>query len=289
MVQKSFGTGGTFKKLETISDYLQFYTRALNGKFKLTYLDPFAGTGEVPIRGSLPLLDGVVEYEKFLAGSARMAFSVRPAFDRYVISDLKKAHASSLLDLQLQYPDIVERVTITQSEANQAVADYCKIHNPVTDRAVIFLDPFGNQVKWSTIELIAQTKGIDLWYLFPAGLGVARQISDDGTVQMDAESSLNEMFGDRSWFESATQLNTQMDLLSIDVQTRTKVADTADAVTRQMIRKMKSVFKGVVLDEWLRLGKKGGHWYSLLFAISNDSKPAKELARRVAKDIMRTK
>jgi three-Cys-motif partner protein len=34
-------------------------------------------------------------------------------------------------------------------------------------RAVLFLDPYGMQVEWQTIEAIAKTAAIDLWLLFP--------------------------------------------------------------------------------------------------------------------------
>ena len=33
----------------------------------------------------------------------------------------------------------------------------------------LFLDPYGMQVEWATIESIAHTQAIDLWLLFSAG------------------------------------------------------------------------------------------------------------------------
>lgn len=53
-----------------------------------------------------------------------------------------------------------------------------------------------------------------------------------------------------------------------------------------MIERMKTVFKGVVLDEWLPLGRGGSHWYSLLFACANPSSQAKQIAERVARAVM---
>lgn len=289
MAQEAFGTAGTIVKLDTIADYLQFYTKALSGKFRLTYVDPFAGTGEVPLKGSLPLFEGLIEYERVMAGSAKKALSVSPAFDHYLLADIKKANVEALSELKSKYPSIAQKIVISRGEANQIVSDYCAQHDPRYDRAVIFLDPFGNQVRWSTIETVANTKGIDLWYLFPAGLGVARQISDDAKIQKDAEESLNLMFGDRGWFDAATQPSGQMDLLHGALNERVKMTATAEAITKYMIAKMKPIFPGIVLDEWLPLGKNGGHWYSLIFACSNDSRAAKDLARRVASGIMKKK
>jgi three-Cys-motif partner protein len=155
-------------------------------------------------------------------------------------------------------------------------------------RAVVFLDPFGNSVKWTTIEAIAAVEKIDLWYLFPSGIGVVRQISRDTSVQKDAEGSLDEMFGTTNWRDSFSARMPQPDIFDPDRETSVKIA-TADAVTRYMIARMKTVFKGSVLDRWLPLGKKGGHWYSLIFACSNPSSAARNLATRVANDIMRRK
>jgi len=288
MAQKSFGTGGTITKLNTIADYLQFYTTALGGKFRLTYIDGFAGSGEIPIKSELPLFDGVIEYEKVIPGSARNSLSLDRPFDSYVFADTKKSNVTSLSLLSKEFPHLADRIRVVRGDANGVVLDYCTAHNPKTDRAVIFLDPFGNHVNWSTVEAVARCKGIDLWYLFPSGLGVVRQISDDASVQKDAEESLNRIFGDNSWIEASTVHTGQLNLLEVESEDRRKTA-TADSITRHFISKMRNVFEGVVLDEWLALGAKNGHWYSLVFACSNDSEKAKSLARRVAKDIMKKK
>jgi hypothetical protein len=60
-------------------------------------------------------------------------------------------------------------------------------------------------------------------------------------------------------------------------------------VTRFMIRRMRETFKGVVLDEWLPLGRAGSHWYSLLFACANPSGKATDIAGRIARDVMKRK
>jgi three-Cys-motif partner protein len=67
-------------------------------------------------------------------------------------------------------------------------------------RAVVFLDPFGNQVAWDTIKEIAATKAIDLWYLFPAGLGVNRQIGKCGAAHESYHArSLDKLLGTFDW------------------------------------------------------------------------------------------
>jgi three-Cys-motif partner protein len=288
LAQKAFGNKSTVKKLQTLTDYLDFYTTALNGKFRLNYFDAFAGTGEIPYGSSLTLFEGIAEIETVIEGSARRSLKLRVPFNRYYFSDGKLSNANDLEKLRVEFPSLASSIFTSHGDANDKISHYCKFNNLKNDRTVFFLDPYGNQVKWSTIEDIAQTEGSDLWYLFPAGLGVVRQMSKDAKIQKDAETSLNMLFGDNTWFDALTEQTFQPDMLDPTLEVRRKIA-TSDAVTRFMIKKMKSVFKGKVLDSWLPLGKAGGHWYSLIFACSNKNPKAHELATRVARDIMRRK
>ncbi len=156
------------------------------------------------------------------------------------------------------------------------------------DRALVFLDPFGNQVNWNTLEAIAATRKIDLWYLFPAGLGVARQIKNAGDIVSDAEASLDRMFGGGEWREECVALETKPDLFSDDLTVTRKIA-TAEGITRYMIKKMGMIFGGCVSQSWLPLGRDGRHNFSLLFACSNPASTAKGLAQKVAHEIMTRK
>ncbi len=288
MAQRSFGNKSTIKKLNTVADYLSFYTRALPDRFRLNYFDAFAGTGEIPHGDSLPLFEGMADLATVIEGSARKSLKIPLPFDRYFFSDVKRSHVIELNNLKDEFPKLAPRIHIRSGDANQLVNDYCQQEITSNDRTVFFLDPYGNQVQWSTIRAISETSGSDLWYLFPAGLGVVRQLSSKATVREEAENSLNQLFGDNSWYEAFTAPAEQLDWIDQSDDQRRKIA-TADAVTRFMIKKMKTIFKGIVLDDWLPLGKQGGHWYSLIFACSNQSNPARELAGRVARDIMRRK
>lgn len=287
MAQKSFAGKGTVSKLKTLADYLSFYTRALSGRFRLHYLDAFAGTGEIPFANDLPLLGDGAEASAIIEGSARRALKIPQPFDRYVFVDQRAKNVAELNALRIEFPELSGRIDVQKADANVAVEKFCRDLRP-TDRAVVFLDPFGNQVLWTTIKSIAATSNIDLWYLFPAGLGVARQITKEGRVLADAEASLDRMFGNSEWRQALIETRATTDLFGTTGDLNQKLA-TAESVTRLMISQMKTIFRGGVLDEWLPLGKRGRHEYSLLFAWSNPSSKASRLARRVAKDIMKRK
>jgi three-Cys-motif partner protein len=80
---------------------------------------------------------------------------------------------------------------VQTSDANQAVHGFCAGTDWSKTRAIMFLDPFGNQVNWETIQVIASTRAIDLWYLFPAHLGVNRQIAASGIMEDTKAASLD--------------------------------------------------------------------------------------------------
>jgi len=287
VAQQPFGGKGTLTKLRTISDYLSFYTTALGGRFRLLYLDAFAGSGEIPLAKELPLLPDTAESASVIEGSALRSLKLDRPFDRYVFVDARAANVASLIGLRAEFPTLADRIYVRRADANLAVEEFCKELRP-SDRAVIFLDPFGNQVSWTTIEAVASTSNVDLWYLFPAGLGVVRQITNDGRVLADAEASLDRMFGNQEWRNKMVTKRTSDDLFGLAESQSEKVA-TAEGVRRLMISQMKQLFRGGVLENWLPLGKGRRHEYSLLFAWSNPSGKAKSLAGRVAADIMRRK
>ena len=61
----------------------------------------------------------------------------------------------------------------------------------------MFLDPYGMQVRWDTIEAIAETKAIDLWLLFPLGVAVNRMLKNDGNINESWAEKLDIIFGTR--------------------------------------------------------------------------------------------
>ena len=178
-------------------------------------------------------------------------------------------------------------IEILNSDANAGLKKLCLERDWKKCRAVVFLDPFGSHVEWSTIVALAETRAVDLWYLFPAGLSVHRQVrSADGTVHESHQASLDRILGTKNWRTAfAEQLDGEPDLFEA-ARPQTRKVVTAASATHFMIDRMKTVFKGGVLDEWLLLGSGNVHMFSLLFAWANPSEKAKkagDIARAVLK------
>jgi three-Cys-motif partner protein len=90
----------TDKKLRALQRYLEAYMKLMEGKpsaarpFTKVYFDAFCGSGSRI--GSEASLFAGQELQQFSEFSPRVALSIKPAFDRYVFCDSKKAHVERL-------------------------------------------------------------------------------------------------------------------------------------------------------------------------------------------------
>lgn len=170
-----FGGDWTTEKLESVRKYLGAYTTALkNTHFRIAYIDAFAGTG---YRAKRPRREGSLvqstmpgfppEYyerdsQEFLDGSARIALQVEPRFHKYIFIENNPERFRELEKLKDSFPDKKDDIILEREEANAYLQDLCLTRSWRTRRAVLFLDPYGMQVEWKTIEAIGRTEAIDL-------------------------------------------------------------------------------------------------------------------------------
>lgn len=185
---QQFGNRHTEIKLDAVEKYLAAYTTALSKQnFELIYFDAFAGTGEIDITGkdtNLPedvqmeLKDSnsntlnAGDIEKFTDGSAKRALQIPRKFDKYFFIEKKRRKYHQLQKLKDEFPKLSTSISCINGDANLELKKFCQRTNWSKTRAVVFLDPFGSQVDFNTIKLIASTEAIDLWYLFPSFLSV---------------------------------------------------------------------------------------------------------------------
>lgn len=154
----AFGGIWTIIKLGVFEKYLGAFNTALSKQsFTRIYIDAFAGTGRCDIK---------VDGEKTsIDGSARRALNTSPAFHKYCFIELRPKKLAALKALETEHPS--KTIEVIQSDANAALKALCTQYQWRSERAVLFLDPFGMHVEWSTLEAIAKTGAIDVWYLFP--------------------------------------------------------------------------------------------------------------------------
>ncbi|MEZ4232422.1 MAG: three-Cys-motif partner protein TcmP [Polyangiaceae bacterium] len=272
-----FGGDWTNTKLEVIQKYLTAYTTALKSTpFKKAYIDAFAGTGyrtraAAAEKGdSLELPDLAEDApQELLDGSARLALKVKPGFDSYIFIERSVERCRELQKLKEEFPDLEGCITVQQGDANKALQELCA-KNWRSRRAVVFLDPYGMEVEWKTVEAIARTKAIDLWLLFPFGIGLTRLLPNHGNVPEPWRRRLDEFLGTTDWYEEMyrTEPTVQGSLFAEEEPEERIVRATRDDVGKYFIRRLESVFHTVAEPGVLR-NSRGCPLYLLCFAAGN--------------------
>lgn len=254
-----WGGAWTEIKVEVLSKYLRFYTLALKNKYwwNRIYIDAFAGTGQCEIR------DG--EGSKIIDGSAKRALDNSPPFQKLIFIEADGKRHKELKELCSHYPE--KEIEIFESDANKKIQEICISTNWNNNRAVLFLDPYGMETDWSTIEAIAKTKAIDLWYLFPLS-GFYRNLPRQKKAQDQSKiDSLNKLLGTNEWESFYTeQQNFTPDLFLQSEPDMVRENDWKD-LSEFVKDRLERIF--VAVTHPLILPIKGAPQFALFFAVSN--------------------
>ncbi len=283
-MEHRFGGPWTEYKLSCIDDYLKAYMRIFKGntvasKLKTSYVDAFAGTGH---RTSLVAKDrtegslfedaiGDSDASSLQEGSAYVALRQEQPFDRYMFVDRSAEHADDLGRLREEFPELASRISIKVADANDFLQQWCSDTNWRGNRAVVFLDPYGMQVDWTTIEAIARTKAIDLWLLFPLGQAVNRLLTRKRIPEGAHAASLTRLFGTEDWraafYKAFEEDEDRLTLFDTDYG-HAKQANF-EVIGRFFVERLKTVFAGVAENPLPLRNSTSVPLYLLCFAAAN--------------------
>lgn len=289
--QLIFGGDWTVEKLERVRKYLHAYTTALKKQpFALWYIDAFAGTGHLKPKKNHTAAAQTSIFEeaetqdapKYIEGSTRVALKVEPRFDKYLFVEKEAGQIPMLEALRTEFPEVKEKIEIVNGDCNTYIPQLCATTNWRNTRAVLFLDPFGMEVKWSTLEAIAQTQAIDLWLLFPLGVGVMRMLKNDAKITDSWAKVLTEMFGTEDWFSVFYETAKVVGLFGEDVQ-QFKHCDY-DKISQYFVTRLKTIFTAVAENPLPLCNTKNVPLYLLCFAAGNPK--GAPIALRIAQDIL---
>lgn len=288
MTDHEFGGQHTELKLSIVESYLQAYTKALRGKFEeLWYIDAFAGTGARTVRvegrdGNM-FEEPVPEQVEQRRGSAQIAIDVTPGFDRIIFIESKPRYCAALRELAVRYPD--RDITVVEGDANRSIQNAIRWDGWRTTRAVLFLDPYGMEVEWGTLEAVAATGAIDVWFLFPLA-GLYRQATrrlDD--IDTSKRAALTRMFGSDAWEAELYPEDGKPDLFGGITGERKRLANVA-GLERYAQRRLETIFAKVLKPLALPVDKKPQR-FSLFLCISNRDPKAIGLATRIGNHILK--
>lgn len=285
MTSQKFGGDWTAKKLNIFTSYLDAYLIALqNQKFKKIYIDAFAGTGEIETS------DG----EAYLAGSAKRALSAERRFDHYYFIESDESKASELEHMiDTEFPHLKRFTTVYRGDANEKLS---KIINDIDwrfSRGLLFLDPYATQVDWATLERVAGTKSIDVWYLFPFS-ALNRMLPKNGKYG-SWENTIDRLLGDNSWRTEFYKKDPQVSLFDLGLVDGGEEEDrlvkdaSPEHIKEYLISRLKTIFPCVSNNLRIFKNSKNSPMFLFCFAISNESVAAQRLALRIADHILKNK
>jgi three-Cys-motif partner protein len=207
-------------KLDRLAKYLRAYTTIMKEQKWCRgyhYVDAFAGPGEHEVRhrtadkrnnARQALVDvsaygsGQEEQRQLLAGSPRVALDLQFPFTNYIFVEHSPERIASLEQLKAEYGQR-RQIHIRPGDCTRYLSD--KIAgNPKLDwksnRALVFLDPFGMQVGWRTIAELAMTRAIEVFLNFPVGMAIQRLLLRQPDKFTDAQRRrLDDYFGSPDW------------------------------------------------------------------------------------------
>jgi three-Cys-motif partner protein len=165
----------------------------MKGKsWPLIYFDGFAGSGEIQTDD---------ETEAVIEGTAKqvLSFAEPREFDIYYFVEKSISHASYLQGIiNREFSEKRHRCSVIGGgDCNQKLLDlagFLKSNRGKNHKAIAFIDPYGMQVKWPSLEAL-KGLGVDLWILVPTGIGINRLLRKNEKSEKVWFQVLSEFFG----------------------------------------------------------------------------------------------
>jgi three-Cys-motif partner protein len=186
--------------------------------------------------------------------------------------------------MKTEFPDLSSQITVMNGEANQEIRKLCE-KNWDSHRAVLFLDPYGMQVEWDTITAIAKTKAIDLWLLFPLGIGVNRLVTRSGDIPEGWQRRLDKLLGTTDWRDEFYAVERRPTLF--DAGEEHVVKASKETIGRYFNARLKTVFAGVAETPGVLRNSANCPLYLFCFAAGNakGAPIALKIANHLLKDV----
>jgi three-Cys-motif partner protein len=268
-------------KLDRLGKYLAAYTKIMRKREwceGFHYFDAFAGPGQHEVRKKkgIPAVQAALlemanfgqeqeEQIAFLKGSPRVALELEHPFSSYVFIDMDPDRVRSLESLKKEY--VNRRIVIRSGDCNRYLLEKVA-QNPGVNwrkhRAVVFLDPFGMQVEWSTIEALASTKAIEVFLNFPVGMAIQRLLHrNPADFDQRQREKLDRYFGSPDWYGAIYRPTT-----TLFGDKDQKICKSGEALVRWYRDRLKGAFGHASRAALIR-NTTGGHLYYLLLASPN--------------------
>jgi three-Cys-motif partner protein len=251
----------------------------------MVYIDAFAGTGYRETSSTSSgawLIPELLEEptQRFLDGSAIRMLSLQPGFHRYVFIEKSREKLAELeSNVRARCSSRLDACTFIPGDCNAALREICQGWKP-HQRAVLFLDPYGMQVGWDTMRLVAETRSMDVIALFPLST-VNRLLRCDGNIPKPWRNALNRLFGTSEWYEAFYDMHVERVLHGTQRQV-TKTA-TWEKVAEFYSQCLRDIFAGVIDNPPIIQTPDGHPLFQLWVAAANPR--GAPILRRIAESV----
>lgn len=123
------------------------------------------------------------------------------------------------------------------------------------------------QVEWHTLEAVASTRAIDMWLLFPLGVGVNRLLKKTGDIPPSWRNRLNILLGTEEWYEEFYKVERAPTLFGAEQEHVVKA--TMATIGFYFIKRLKTIFAGVAEQPGVLRNSANNPLYLLCFAAGN--------------------
>jgi three-Cys-motif partner protein len=278
-----WGGPWTEKKLEAFSKYVWSYLTIMK-KFpfwETIYFDGFAGSGTRNKQSKPELMQQLnitQEEERTYKGAAERVLGFEElSFDFYYFID-KNESSLKKLEARLKEQFEEKKIIYRSGDANDQIIELAKALKTQKYAALVFLDPFGMQIDWSSIEELKDTRS-DVWILIPTGVIVNRLLDRNGKLQFSKK--LQSFFGlpieeikEHFYKEQVVQT------LFGEDEIITKVSKPIQRIAKLYAEKMNSIWKYVTDEPLILRNRNGSPIFHFVFASNNPN------ALKIAKQII---
>lgn len=271
-----FGGNWTEAKMDIVVSYAKAYLAIMDHQSwaKTLYFDGFAGSGYIETDESEDLKKGT---------ALRILDINKPApFNLYYFVELNEKYKAEL-DKIIENNYFGKNAHVVNADCNDkliSMAGFLKGNKNY--RALVFIDPYGMSVNWSSIEAL-KGLGVDLWILVPTGIGVSRLLKNDGNISEAWLEKLEKFLGLTKEEIKNNFYKKKEQVTLFGVETIVEKEKNAVEIAGNLYRKrLNQVFK-YVSDSFVMRNSNNSIMYHFMMATNNAS------ALTIANDVIKPK
>jgi three-Cys-motif partner protein len=257
-------------KLRLLGKYLNAYTNIMKGQTWCRngyhYIDAFAGSGKPKAK----------DEERYIDGSPIVALKIKHPFKSYIFIEKEDWRIARLERLKAEFSSV--DIEIKQGDCNQIIVNEIVpiIRYKNFNRGIIFLDPFGMDIEWPTIESIARTKALEIFMNFPV-MAINRSVLRKNPYKLTKEQieRMNRFWGSTEW-----RTNIYKEVQNLFGTHIEKVSQTGRSLGSLFQKRLEQVFPEVTFPLVMK-NSMGAPLYCLIFA------GHKSTGKKIVEDIFR--